>query len=72
MDGFKIYRYRKCGHREYTEADRGEKGFRFLDLSATPVSCGPADEETTVIPLGWILLWILVIGLIGLLLWIIL
>jgi hypothetical protein len=55
-----------------TEADRTEKCFRFLDMSATPVSFGPADEETTVIPVGWLLLWAIVIALIGLLLWIVL
>ena len=37
-----------------TEADTTDKRFRFLDLSATPVSFGPADEETTVIPVGWL------------------
>jgi hypothetical protein len=69
MDGFKIHRYKKM---EYAEADRSEKGFRFLDLSATPVSVGPPDEETTVLPVGWFLLWAVVVAFIGLLLWIIL
>ena len=57
---------------DVTEADRSEKRFRFLDLSATPVSVGPPDEETTVIPVGWLLLWAIVMALIALLLWIIL
>ena len=57
---------------DVTEADRSEKDFRFLDLSATPVSVGPPDEETTVLPLGWFLLWAIVLAFVGLLLWIVL
>lgn len=53
-----------------SEASKSEKQFRFLDLSAMPVSVGPPDENT-IIPMGWILLWILVIALAGLLIWII-
>jgi hypothetical protein len=47
------------------------KRFRFLDVSAMPVSAGPLDKESTVIPFGWILLWIMVIAVVALLLWII-
>ena len=57
---------------EATETNKTETIFRFLDLSATPVSIGSADEDTTIVPLGWLLLWAIVIALVGLLLWIIL
>ncbi|MFC1813333.1 hypothetical protein ACFL03_11670 [Thermodesulfobacteriota bacterium] len=49
-----------------------ERKFRLFDLSAMPVTVGSPDDESQVVPVGWILLWIIVIALVGLSLWIIL
>ena len=45
--------------------------WRLFDSSAIPVSVSSQDDESTVIPFGWILLWIIVIALVALLVWII-
>ena len=52
-----------------------ETEFRLFDFSVMPVSVGSPDDESPVVPVGWILPWIIVIGfiaLVALLLWIIL
>ncbi len=56
------------------EPNKTKTVFRFLDLSAVPVTVGDPDEDITVFPIGWIFLWLIVIAIVALIvlvLWII-
>jgi hypothetical protein len=50
----------------------GKIVYRLWDSSAIPVSVGSSDDEGRPFPIGWVLLWIIIVALIGLCLWIIL
>jgi len=60
------------GQEEATRSTIGKTEYRLWDSSAMPVSVGSPDDEGTILPLGWILLWFIIIALISLGLWIVL
>ena len=47
-----------------------EERFRLFDPSAVPVSTG-SDEDAPVVPVGWILLWLILLGGGALILWLV-
>jgi hypothetical protein len=46
-----------------------ETVWQFLDTEAIPATVNPPDEESRVIPIGWILLWTIIIALIVFFVW---
>ena len=74
----------ECGHQEGAEgqppppwgpakekpsgAKEGSTGYGILDSSAVPMSM---DDGEAPFPVGWILLWLMVLGLGGILYWIV-
>lgn len=58
--------------RQLPKSDTDKTVFRFWNSLTVPVSVDSPDAEGTIVPVGWILLWIIVLTLVGLCLWIIL
>lgn len=55
-----------------SEPKKAKSDFRIFESSAVPVSTGSPDDESPIVPVGWIILWVLIIALVLLLFWIVL